>query len=99
MAVSGTLAVQRRSQHGSIQCRRLRQGGLVPGNIYGHKQDTIALTAPVGNITALVRGGARVLDVDLDGTVEKAIIREVQWDFLSKDIVHFDLVRVDPNEK
>src|SRR5207344_2958199 len=51
------------------------------------------------DVTVLVRGGTRVLDVDLDGTIEKAIIREVQWDFLGKQIVHFDLVRIDPNEK
>lgn len=99
MAVAGKLAVKRRGEQGSIQCRRLRDGGFVPGNIYGHKQDAVPLKAPAGDVTALVRGGTRVLDVDLEGAVEKAIIREVQWDYLGKEIVHFDLVRVDPNEK
>lgn len=99
MAVAGKLAVQKRSQHGSIQCRKLRQNGIVPGNIYGHKQAAVPLTAPVGDVTALVRGGTRVLDIELEGAVETAIIREIQWDYLGKQIVHFDLVRVDPNEK
>lgn len=101
MAVSGKLAVQKRSdaQHGSIQSRRLRQNGLVPGNIYGHKQAPVALAAPASDVEALVRGGIRVLDVELDGATEKAIIREIQWDYLGQDLIHFDLVRVDPNEK
>lgn len=99
MAVAGKLAVKRRSQQGSIQCRKLRQGGIVPGNVYGHKQAAVPVAAQAVDVTALVRGGTRVLDIDLEGSVETAIIREIQWDYLGKEIVHFDLVRVDPNEK
>jgi large subunit ribosomal protein L25 len=99
MAVAGKLAVKRRPEQGSLQCRKLRRDGIVPGNVYGHKQDPVAVAAAVGDVTALVRGGTRVLDIDLEGAVETAIIREIQWDYLGKEIVHFDLVRVDPNEK
>ncbi|MFN0052251.1 MAG: 50S ribosomal protein L25 [Planctomycetales bacterium] len=99
MAVAGKLSVKKRATLGSIQARRMRQTGLVPGNIYGHKQAAVPLTAQCGDVTALVRAGARVLDVELEGATETAIIREVQWDHLGKQIVHFDLVRVDPNER
>lgn len=99
MAKAGKLAVKRRSQQGSLQCRKLRHEGIVPGNVYGHKQAAVAVAAAVADVTALVRGGARVLDIDVEGSVETAIIREIQWDYLGKEIVHFDLVRVDPNEK
>jgi len=95
----GKLAVTRREENGTRQCRRLRATGRVPGNLYGHKQAAVPLSARATEFEALVRGGARVLDVELDGHAEKAIVREVQWDFLGKQIVHFDLVRVDPNEK
>jgi large subunit ribosomal protein L25 len=98
MAVAGKLDVKRRSVHGSIQCRRLRQVGVVPGNIYGHKQAVVPLAAPAVDLTALVRSGVRVLDVDIEGSVEKALFREIQWDYLGKEIIHFDLLRVDPNE-
>ncbi|MSR57380.1 MAG: 50S ribosomal protein L25 [Planctomycetaceae bacterium] len=99
MAVAGKLSVKKREENGSLQCRRLRQQGFVPGNIYGHKQAPVALTAARSDVTALVRGGIRVLDVDVAGATEKALFREIQWDCLGKEIVHFDLVRVDPNEK
>lgn len=99
MATAGKLAVRRRKEQGSLLCRRLRQGGFVPGNLYGHKQDAVPLAAPTADVLGLIRSGARVLDVELDGQSEKAIFREVQWDYLGKDIIHFDLLRVDPNER
>lgn len=99
MAVAGKLSVNKRSENGSLQCRRLRQQGFVPGNIYGHKQDPVALKAARSDVTALVRGGIRLIDLDVAGATEKALFREIQWDYLGKEIVHFDLVRVDPNEK
>jgi large subunit ribosomal protein L25 len=99
MAVTGKLVVKRRKEQGSRACRRLRAGGFVPANLYGHKQETVPLSVAAAEVTPLVRSGARVLDVDLDGKLEKVLFREVQWDHLSKEIVHVDLLRVDPNEK
>lgn len=99
MAVTGKMAVKKRSEQGSRDCRRLRDQGLVPGNMYGHKQAAIPLTVAAAELMPLIRGGARVLDVDLDGKTEKVLFREVQWDYLGKQVVHVDLLRVDPNEK
>lgn len=72
---------------------------MVPGTIYGHKQESIPLTVVGAELEPLVRGGAHVLDVELEGKVEKVLFREIQWDYLGKELVHFDLLRVDPNEK
>jgi large subunit ribosomal protein L25 len=99
MAVTGKLAVKKRSEQGSRDCRRLRDQGLVPGNMYGHKQAAVPLTANAAELIALIRGGARVLDVELDGKAEKVLFREIQWDYLGKQVLHVDLLRVDPNEK
>src|SRR5260370_136094 len=82
MAVTGKLAVKRRSEKGSRECRRLRDKGLVPGNMYGHKQEAVPLTLTAAEVAPLVRGGARVLDVELDGKLEKVLFREIQWDYL-----------------
>jgi large subunit ribosomal protein L25 len=98
MAVTGKLAVKRRNEKGSRECRRLRDEGLVPGNMYGHKQEAVPLTLTAAEVAPLVRAGARVLDVELDGKLEKVLFREIQWDYLGKEIVHVDLLRVDPNE-
>jgi large subunit ribosomal protein L25 len=99
MAVTGKLVVKRRAEQGSRACRELRFHGLVPANMYGHKQENVPLTVPAAELEPLIRSGAHVLDVDLDGKVEKVLFREVQWDHLGKELVHVDLLRVDPNEK
>lgn len=39
--------------------------------------------------------GAHVLDIDIAGTVEMAMVREVQWDTFLTDILHVDLQRID----
>src|SRR5207302_625558 len=88
MAVTAKLAVKRRAEQGSRECRRLRAEGMIPGNMYGHKQEAVPLTLSAAELAPLVRAGARVLDVELDGKTEKVLFREVQWDFLGKDLVH-----------
>src|SRR5579864_1296641 len=98
MALTGKLVVKRREAQGTRACRRLRDRGLIPGTLYGHKQDTVPLEISALELNYLVRGGAHVLDVELDGHLEKVLFREVQWDYLGKDILHVDLLRVDPNE-
>src|SRR6516164_2052582 len=55
MAVTGKLVVKRRQEQGSRACRRLRDTGLVPANLYGHKQETVPLTVANAEVTPLVR--------------------------------------------
>ncbi|MBS0261373.1 MAG: 50S ribosomal protein L25 [Planctomycetes bacterium] len=99
MSVSGKLAVKKRTQQGSRECARLRGQGLIPGNLYGHKQDNVFFAASTADVLSLIRAGIRVLDLDLDGQVEKVLFREIQWDSLGNELLHVDLLRVDPNEK
>lgn len=99
MATTAKLSVKRRDVSGSKGCRKLRQTGQVPGNLYGHKEAPVALACGGADVMAAIRSGAHVIDVELDGASSKALIREVQWDFLGKELVHFDLMRVDPHER
>jgi large subunit ribosomal protein L25 len=93
------LVVQRRTQSGSAACRRLRRSGIVPGNVYGHAAPPVAVSVPGDVLKPIVLGGIRVVDLELDGQVDKALLREVQWDTYGVSIRHFDLMRVDPNER
>ena len=44
---------------------------------------------------AALRHNARVVDLQLDGKAETAVIQEVQYDHLGKDVLHVDFKRVD----
>jgi large subunit ribosomal protein L25 len=93
------LVVQPRKESGSAACRRLRRAGIVPGNVYGHQAKSIAVSVPNEVIRPIITSGVRVVDLELDGQVDKALLREVQWDTFGVSIDHFDFMRVDPNER
>ncbi len=99
MTTEHKLQAKRRTKLGTREARRLRKQGLVPGNVYGHKQDPVAIVCEREDIEALVRSRAHVVELELDGQVETTVLRETQWDTYGTEILHFDLLRVDPTER
>lgn len=99
MAEQSTLEVKPRSETGSRACRKLRKQGLIPGNIYGHTEDPIAISVDGETLTRAVNSGHRVVDVRMDGGKETTILRQVQWNTFATEILHFDLMRVDASER
>ncbi len=91
------LAAEVRTQIGTSHSRRLRLEGKVPANLYGLGKDPVALTISSDAVTPAIIAGQRVIDIDVGGTVEKAMIREVQWDTFLTHVLHVDLQRIDPN--
>lgn len=99
MSVDAKLTAQKRTGSGTANCRRLRNSGQVPGNVYGHTQDPVAVQTSHDEILGIVSKGHIAVDLEIEGQAEKAIFREVQWDTFGKQIIHFDLLRVDPEER
>lgn len=99
MSSTVKLTAEPRTAKGSLQCNKIRRAGKVPGNLYGHKQDPVHFQASEDDVNRLVRSGAHIIDVTLNGTNELALLREVQYDSMGDVIQHFDLQRVDPNER
>lgn len=99
MSTEKTLTAQKRSRLGSAECRRLRREGIVPGNVYGHTQDPVAIGIDEVVLTTLVNSGTKVLRLEVEGRSETTVLRDVQWNTWGTQIEHFDLLRVDPDEK
>jgi len=99
MATIFKLPASRRSETGTSACRRLRRSGMVPGNVYGHGQEPLPISVDGEVIRPILSSGAHVINLELDGQVETALIREVQWDTFSSYVRHLDLLRVDANER
>jgi len=99
MAEAVELSVQNRETRGSHEARRLRRKGLVPGVIYGHKEATVSVALSGEELEKAVRRGVRVVDLKNDGRQEKALIREIQWDHLGKELLHVDFARVAADER
>ena len=95
--MSEAVTVEIRELRGSRSARRERERGHVPAVLYGHGQETVSLSLPSAQLSAVIRHGARL--VDLNGAVtEKAFIREMQWDVFGLHVLHVDLARVSEDE-
>jgi len=99
MSEATILSAAKRERLGTAECRRLRREGMVPGNLYGHGEGAVSFKIGHDAVFQMVSDGHIAIDLDIDGKVDKAVFKEVQWDTFGRHIVHVDLIRVDPNEK
>jgi large subunit ribosomal protein L25 len=99
MAESIQIDVQTREQLGSRANRRLREKGLVPGVVYGHKEAVVPVTLPKKQLVTHLDRGAHVFDLAIDGRSEKVLVKDVQYDHLGMEVLHVDFARVSLDER
>jgi large subunit ribosomal protein L25 len=95
------ITAELRTEFGKGAARRIRREHKIPAVVYGHGNDPIHLSLP-GHDTmmALKHGGANaLLDLDIDGTSQLALAREVQVDPIRRVLEHIDFVAVRLGEK
>ncbi len=93
---------QARAEQGSGASRRLRNAGRVPAIVYGAGKDAQAVTLDHNTIYHALRVEAfhaSVLSLNIDGQVEKVLLRDVQHHPFRQLVLHVDFQRVDPNTK
>jgi large subunit ribosomal protein L25 len=95
-----TIKAERRDRLGSRYSQRLRKKGRLPGVIYGHKTDNVAVTVDHKETVGLLKHGAHVVNVAVDGAQpETCLVKDLQFGYLGDDIIHVDFARVDLNEE
>jgi large subunit ribosomal protein L25 len=99
MAEVVKLVTQPRQGRGSQKARRLRQKGLVPAVVYGHKEATVQIALPQEEISKAIRHGSHIVELQTDGKGQTALIKEIQWDHLGKELLHIDFARVAADER
>jgi large subunit ribosomal protein L25 len=90
-----------RTEFGKGAARRIRRAHKIPAVVYGHGNDPIHLTLP-GHDTmlALKHGGANaLLELDIDGSSQLALTKQVQVDPIRRVLEHIDFVAVRRGEK
>ena len=101
MSTETTLQAESRNEFGKGAARRIRRADKVPAVLYGHGSDPIHITLP-GHDTmmALKHGGANaLLSIELDGTSQLALPKQVQKDPIKGFLEHLDLLIVKRGEK
>ncbi|MGA3066306.1 MAG: 50S ribosomal protein L25 [Tepidisphaeraceae bacterium] len=96
---SAQVAAKNRSELGTRANRRLREAGMLPGVIYGHKEAVVPVTLPKKEVVNYLNRGAHLFDLNFDGKSEKVLVKEVQYDHLGMEVIHVDFARVSLDEK
>ncbi len=94
-----TLKAESRADLGSKYARKLRNQGRLPGIIYGHGETPEPFSVSAHDVQMEIRHGTRLVALDLDGSTQQYLIKEIQYDHLDRDPIHIDLARVDLNER
>ena len=92
-----------RERAGKGAARATRRGGLVPGVVYGAKQEaTLIALDPRVIIKELTKGGwqSHLYEVVVtDGPTERTIMRDVQFDPVTDRPIHVDFQRLAPGAR
>ncbi|MCZ8150635.1 MAG: 50S ribosomal protein L25/general stress protein Ctc [Roseomonas sp.] len=92
-----------RERAGKGAARATRRGGMVPGVVYGAKQEaTLIALDPRVIIKELTKGGwqSHLYEVAVtDGPTERTIMRDVQFDPVTDRPIHVDFQRLAPGAR
>ncbi|MEQ9518075.1 MAG: 50S ribosomal protein L25/general stress protein Ctc [Parvibaculum sp.] len=91
------LTAQARDRAGKGVARALRREGRVPAVIYGDKKTPDLISVDYHKINNLWNKGAftsHLLDVEVDGKVQRVIPRDVQLDPVKDFVQHVDFLRI-----
>ncbi|MCR2801389.1 50S ribosomal protein L25/general stress protein Ctc [Microbacterium sp. zg-Y818] len=89
----------KRENFGKGYARRLRASGQIPAVIYGHGTDPLHVALPGHQMALLIRRANAVLELELDGTQQLTLVKDVQKDPVHQIIEHIDLLVVKKGEK
>lgn len=98
MEKSLLLKAEIREQTGSGHAAKVRKQGRIPAVVYGHKEKPVTISLDKHSLVEGLHHGHRLMDVQIGEKQQKMIIKELQYDHLSRDIIHVDLMRVDVTE-
>ena len=96
---SNKIAAEVRTSFGKGAARKLRVIGKIPAVVYGHGTDPQHLALPGHEVALLLRKANAVLELDIEGTSQLALVKDVQKDPVRQIIEHIDLVVIRKGEK
>ncbi len=104
MSTTVQLNAKVRTGTGKGAARKIRQNGGVPGILYGERKDPVLVEFDGREFLRLVKGHTisnLIIDFMVSGESEavKTLIREVQVDPLTQEVVHVDLNRISMTER
>jgi len=79
---------------GSRATRRLRRTGQVPGVLYGGGDEPVSFTVDARELRHALATRGAVLDLQIDGSTQPAVLKDAQYHPVRGETMHVDLMRV-----
>ena len=95
------LVAASRKDEGKGASRRLRRSGQVPAIVYGGHQDPLSIQVEHNHLWLTSQNEwfySAILDLEVDGKVQKVLLRDMQRHPFKQQILHMDFLRVSENE-
>ena len=93
-----TIAGTARTVLGKKAVRAVRSEGHIPCNVYGGEKN-VHFSAPVNDFKSLLyTPDFKLAEITVDGSVHKAIVKEIQAHPVTDEILHIDFVELVPNK-
>ncbi len=91
------LKATKRTTTSTGQINKLRSEGFIPGVLYGGKKSNLNISLKKLHLQDLIRTEtftSKVFDLDIDGSSEKALPRDISYDPVSDEPIHIDFIRI-----
>jgi large subunit ribosomal protein L25 len=99
MSDDNKLVAEARDQFGKGAARKIRAAGKIPAVIYGHGSEPQHVTLPGHEVSLILRKANALLDLEIGGKSQLALVKDVQKDPVRQIIEHIDLIVVKKGEK
>lgn len=87
-----------RQEVGKKIAKKLRKEGKIPAIIYGDHKESIPISLASADIKAIMKSEKRdntVLKIQREDIEVNAMLKELQYDYLSETVIHVDFLRID----
>jgi len=101
MATNHNITATGRKDEGKGASRRLRRSGHVPAIVYGGHAEPQSVQVEHNHLWLISQNEwfySAILDLNVDGKVQKVLLRDMQRHPFKQQILHLDFLRVSENE-
>ena len=84
------------------QVNKLRSDGFIPAILYGGKKSNLKISIKKLHLQNFIKTEtfmSKIFDMEIDGSAEKVLPRDIAYDPVSDEPIHIDFVRVTKNSK
>jgi len=91
------LKATKRNTASNGQINKLRSDGFIPAILYGGEKNNLSISLKKLHLRDVIKTDtfmSRVVNLDIDGSPEKVLPREISYDPVSDEPIHIDFMRI-----